>query len=245
MRRIFIILLSACVLAGCASQKKDAAVPAYEAMEEGQAQAAGKSQTDDSRGKNLTGEKAGLLTEAQKAIMAAYMDRYYESVSSLQIKDLSNLFLDSSNIQKAFNRNAWEYLIELRAMQNTDLRLEGYTYELEVDEVLKREDGSVRVELTETSVQNFAAYPDVDSVLFDVRHIFVLELQCKEWRIGNHWQQDGIYQNLLGEYWGQALTEIPEAEHFFEDQRAELIKQAKEQKKIREKPGMRMEQPAV
>ena len=48
------------------------------------------------RGK-LIGENQDLLNDEQKEAIFNYMDRYYEALSSLEMKDLSDLFASSAS----------------------------------------------------------------------------------------------------------------------------------------------------
>lgn len=127
------------------------------------------------------------------------------------------------------NKNGLEYLIGIRSMQQTDLSLAGFYYELTIEEVNILEDGSIEVTGEEWNRQNFSRHPEVDSEQYGIRHRFVLVQQDGEWKIREHLQRDGIYWHLFGEYWGQAVEDIPDAENYFQENLESLLTEAEEQ----------------
>lgn len=190
--------------------------------------------------------------EAAEQAIFSYMERYYEVAAALKMVDLDDLFSDSESSNSALNRNAWEYLTGLRAMQHTDLKLTGYRYELSVEDTRIQKDGSYFISLNENCVLQFAGYPDIDSECYRLRHVYVLVRQEGGWKIREHLQADGVYQNILGEYWNDDLellleesSEIPGAADFFASQKDMLINLSKEQMKLREDSYGRLELPAV
>lgn len=193
-----------------------------------------------------------LFPKAAEQAIFSYMERYYEAAAALKMVDLDDLFSDSESNNSALNRNAWEYLIGLRAMQHTDLRLTGYRYELSIEDSRIQKDGSYFISLNENCVLQFAEHPDVNSECHRIRHVYVLVWQDDSWKIREHLQSDGIYQNILGEYWKDDLEllleeskEIPEATDFFASQKSMLINLSREQMQLRENAHSHLELPAV
>lgn len=171
----------------------------------------------------------------------SYMERYYKAVSALEMTDMEDLFSDNAQENTALNRNTWEYVIGLRAMQKTDLKLDGYRYELAVTAADLQRDGSFYLRLNENSVQRFAQHPDIESGFYNIQHGFWFEKRETGWKIRKHLQSDGIGQNLMGEYWNGDMDacmaedwEIKYAESFFASRREELLRQAEEQRMLRE-----------
>lgn len=186
----------------------------------------------------LIGEKAQLLEASQRDIILRYEKQYFESLASLETAEIEDLFSENAGMQPIFHEKAWEYAIGLRAIQQSDLHLEGYRCELTVDDIIENEDGSITVMLTEHSIQNFAQHPQVDSEFFRVGHEFILVQEGGNWRIQEHWQRDGVYRNMMNGYSRGELLQIPEAESFFETRKEALLELAQEQKKIREDTAM-------
>ena len=183
----------------------------------------------------LVGEAARNLPEEAGALIGDYMDAYFRSVSDLQIvPKLAELFGEPDGLQASMNEKGLEYLIGIRSMQNTDLRLADFYYELEILEVAEQEDGSLSVEAMEWNRQNFARHPEVDSEQYGIRHEFILELQGGKWKIREHLQRDGLYWHLLGEYWGQDPEEIPDPDRYFQERLGTLLDQYAEQIESRE-----------
>ena len=183
----------------------------------------------------LVGEAARNLPEEAGALIGDYMDAYFRSVSDLQIvPELAELFGEPDGLQASMNEKGLEYLIGIRSMQNTDLRLADFYYELEILEVAEQEDGSLSVEAMEWNCQKFARHPEVDSEQYGIRHEFILELQGGKWKIREHLQRDGIYWHLLGEYWGQDPEEIPDPDRYFQERLGTLLDQYAEQIESRE-----------
>ena len=116
----------------------------------------------------LVGEAARNLPEEAGALIGDYMDAYFRSVSDIQIvPELAELFGEPDGLQASMNEKGLEYLIGIRSMQNTDLRLADFYYELEILEVAEQEDGSLSVEAMEWNCQNFARHPEVDSEQYE------------------------------------------------------------------------------
>ena len=97
------------------------------------------------------------LSSEQEQLLHDYFSRQYLSLAKLESGSFAELFSDPQ--QAEYADAALELQLELRRMQPLDYSLTGFEYELEVESVTRLEDGSVRVRLTEDSVQNFAALP--------------------------------------------------------------------------------------
>lgn len=179
----------------------------------------------------FTGEAAGQLLPEQEELLRGYMEAYYQSLTELQAQNLSSLFLENAEEQILMNESATAYVTGLREMQDADLHLADYQYELNVT-LVQEAGGTTEVQLTETSTQNFAQSPDVDSMLYNIRHVFLLAETEEGWKIAEHWQRDNIYRNLLGTNWSwedRSLTmEDPEA--YFPEQVELLLTEARQEK---------------
>ncbi|MDO4285262.1 MAG: amidase domain-containing protein [Eubacteriales bacterium] len=202
------------------------------AQETGTAEARSGAASEDtaSRG-SFAGEAADQLLPEQKALLREYMERYYESLSELEPRELSDLFTQTEEAaqQVLMNGSAISYVTGLRAMQNTDLSLADYRYEMDVTQVSTAADGTVEISMTETSTQNFAQHPEVDTQLYNIRHYFVMRETEDGWRIEEHLQRDGFYWRLLGNYWnweGREL-DVPEPETYFAQRVDTLLEEAR------------------
>lgn len=142
---------------------------------------------------------AGRLTTDQEALLCDYMNTYYTSLALLKARDTSRLFAEDALSQAENDRLVLEALIAIRAMQNTDLSLSGYLFRLTVQSIQKEENtDDIRIRAQEYSVQNFTAYPGVDSESFNVGHNFLLTPVDDGWRIREHRQSGSINRVLLG-----------------------------------------------
>lgn len=176
----------------------------------------------------ISEENQDLLTQDQWSAIQAYMDRYYESLAALEWKDPGDLFADSAAAWKAFNGQTWQYEIQLRAMQKSDLRLDGYVYELRAEEVQQQEDGTVAADIAERSIQNFSQHPWIDSEYPMIRHHFLLENQEGKWYLKEHVQSDGIYWNMYKDFRDQDFEKMENAEETFRKHREALLEEVKE-----------------
>ena len=139
----------------------------------------------------------------------------YEALARLQEPDFSALFSDQTQARASESGIALQ--IGLRTLiDGVDYSLTGYSYTLNCRETIQREDGTVEMNALETSVQNFAQFPGVDSERGRNFHSFVLEETADGWRIRSHMQYDTLYGQLMdgGDWRGdfaQAYTDaMPE-----------------------------------
>ena len=185
------------------------------------------------------GTQAERLPSDAEQLIRAYMERYYESLSKLELTSCSDLFTPDAGEQVLMNESALSYLIGLRSMQDTDLRLADYDYAMEVDEVRQLGDGAWEVFLTETSTQNFMEHPEIDSELFRIRHYFLMEQSEGHLRVKEHLQRDGIYRNLLGDYWNWDVRSMaPQPETYYPERVRELLQEAGTGKAEREEENI-------
>ncbi len=173
----------------------------------------------------FVGDAANRLSEEQKEIIRAYLERYYEAVGSLERADLSDLFAPSAAGEKAFNEKAIEYVIGIRTMQDADLHIKNYRSELTVSEVSANANGSVEAELEERSICRFAQSPDMDSEYSKLKHTFTLVRQNGAWLIQKHMQEDTFFWTLQKDYDRQDLNQIKNAESVFENKKNKLLDQ--------------------
>lgn len=136
-----------------------------------------------------------------KSLVLDYMNLYYDSLACLALcpqDELTALFSKAAPEQALGNYTVWEYLIETRKMQRTDLSMVAYRYTMHTRETEELEDGSLRLMVIENSVQNFAAHPQVDSECIRVYHSFTFVKEDGLWRIRDHMQLDSLYFTLFG-----------------------------------------------
>ncbi len=176
----------------------------------------------------LVGEKKNLLTDTQMEAVFNYMDRYYEALASLEMKELADLFSGSAGGQVAFHENAWEYMIEMRRMQASDLRLDDYFYRLWILEAEVQADGSVNVDIAEQSLLRFQMMPEVTSIYPGYWHDFVLVKEDGKWLLSEHMQWEGAFWNMLKGYQGQDLEEMDDPARVFADRREKLLGQVED-----------------
>ena len=196
------------------------------------------------RGK-LIGDNQDLLTDGQKEAIFNYMDRYYEARSSLEMKDLSDLFAASAAGQKAFHENSWEYMIEMRRMQKSDLRLNEYLYRMWILNVTEQEDGSVDVDMGEQSLLRFALMPEIIAEYPGYWHDFVLVQENGRWVLAGHMQWEGAFWNMLKGHRDEDLEELENADEVFAERKELLLSQVAEDLERREQMHIAAEEGSV
>ena len=139
-----------------------------------------------------------VLTSEQEQILHDYFSRQYLALAKQESTSFGELFSDAQ--QADYADAALDLQLELRRMQPLDYSLTGFEYELEVESITTLEDGSIRIRLTEDSVQNFTALPGVDSRRLGTSHHFVLESTGDRWLIRSHTLFDPLPSTLLYEY---------------------------------------------
>ncbi len=176
----------------------------------------------------LIGGNRELLTDEQMEAIFNYMDRYYETLASLEMKELSDLFASSVAGQIAFHENAWEYMIGMRRMQEADLRLDEYLYRMWILGVEEQEDGSVDVDMAEQSLQRFAMMPEVTSVYPGYWHDFQLVRENGRWVLSGHMQWEGTFWNMMKGYQDEDTELLSDPERIFGDRKRLLLSQVED-----------------
>ena len=166
------------------------------------------------------------LTQEQQEFILSFMDFYYQSLATLTPADPSGYFAPEAYTQAVGNEIVWDYQIELRAIQQTDLSLTHYSYELTVDSVEYQADGSLEIWIDEYSIQNFTAYPGVDSECGSIYHHFVLEDTQDGPKLLEHVQWDSLYWQVMLPYFWEAAPSPEAARQVFTERKDELIAQA-------------------
>lgn len=149
----------------------------------------------------------GELTPGQQELILALVTRLYGSLAVLEVQDPEDLFAPEAEGQLWGNKAVWAYSCGVRLMQPADLSLTGWRAELTFQEMEEEEDGSIHVQVTEDSVQNFRAAPGVDSRQLGVRRHFYLRPAEGEdrWLLTAHSQRDTLYWMVMGRYaWGSS-----------------------------------------
>lgn len=132
------------------------------------------------------------LNREQENLLLSFMDAQYQSLAYLELRDPSELFADPDGGEAIGNRAILEYIIATRKMQRTDLSLVDYRYTLTCQTAEFQEDGTLLLAVTENSIQNFAAHPDVDSESVIIYHTFAMVETEDGWRLGSHIQMDSL-----------------------------------------------------
>lgn len=186
-----VLLLAALLLfVGCGSAQQPAAVATP-------TDAAEPAQEETVPGTvSITGEAAGELTDGQKAVITAFMERYYQSMGRLQVLDCSDLFADED--QLTMHRDVWDLVVEIRQTSKSDLTLLDYAVTLDCTAVEARQDGTVEVRTEETTAMHFAASPQTESRILGMFQGFVLQgSEEAGWRIRRHTAWDSAYYPFM------------------------------------------------
>ena len=184
-----------------------------------------------------TGSTLEGTFQGQRDLIEAYLSRYYGALETFEEPDFSDIFASDAGDWQSLHEEMMSYLIGLRSMQRTDLRLAGYRSELVLEEAPEEQAGPQQVTLTETSIQNFAEHPEVDSVLYGIRHTFVFARENGRWLIEEHTQWDGIFWNMMRELGEDGLEERTDGEAYFAARRETLLEEAREEMELRLEDG--------
>lgn len=222
------LLCAAMLLAGCVAGEKNTNLDEQSAA--GPAGIIGMKQEEESTAE--TGSflyEEGLrqrLSSEQERLLLSYMDCYYASMARLSVVDVSGLFAGDAQLQARGNQAVWEYQIGVRSAQLTDLSLAAYRYTLTCIQIEEQE-GAVRVEALEDSVQNFSAHPQVNSEVYGCHHIFTMKESAGAWKLTGHTQWNSLYIYMTGS--GNDVDTPPgEFDDLYPLRREELLSAAEE-----------------
>ena len=138
------------------------------------------------------------LNTEQERLLLDYMDMYYQSLSYLESEDPTPLFATNSKDRALTRKSAWQVIIDVRKAQRADLSLTAFSYELLCTDIGINDDGSVSISVREKAVQNFTAFPGVDSESHNVYHRFELTDTDERWRLHSHTQMDSANMVAIG-----------------------------------------------
>ena len=201
MKRLLIFLLAAALLCGCGAPSVPAAAP----LPEPEPPAVQQPEEASEPAPKIVGtfvDQGGVLPAGAELAMMAYMDLYYGSLAALELcpqEELTALFAPEAALQAVGNHTVWDYLIQTRQLQNTDLSMTDCRYTLTLGRVEELETGAIRFMVEENSLQHFAAHPEVDSEVMGVRHIFEAVPGPDGWYLTVHMQLDSLYFSLFGD----------------------------------------------
>ena len=211
--RLLLLLAALWVVGGCAAQPLSSS--------------AGKGESDSLAGEVLAAQDAAIeasspdlvvlsgsgtvdyetdetLTPEQEKLLLDYMNLYYQSLADLNAGDPTPLFSPGAADQALARESAWRTTIEVRSVQPVDLSLTAFFYRLTCTAISINSDGDLSVSVREYAIQNFAAYPGVDSESHNVMHRFTLTQTAQGWRLAAHSQMDSANRLALGSMmrWG-------------------------------------------
>ena len=175
------------------------------------------------------------LEQEQESLLLAFMDNYYQSLARLELQDPSALFADPEGGEAIGNRTILEYLISTRKMQRTDLSLVAYRYTLTCQNTEYLEDGSLLLSVTENSIQNFAAHPEIDSESIIIYHTFTMVETEEGWKLKSHIQMDSLTLTLFlqidtlnQETYSITSFGVENPEQYFSNRLEQLLAEAEE-----------------
>ena len=141
----------------------------------------------------LTGAvDAGDLTVSEEhvALMEEFMSAWYIPLAEFGAVDFADMFTEHE--QSDSHADALRTLIAIRQAALTDLRMNSVDYTLTITSV-EKEDGRLRIEADENTVMRFAATPDIDSILYDLPHIFIFDDSGETLQFHHHEADDNPY----------------------------------------------------
>ncbi len=121
------------------------------------------------------GESDYTLTAGQKALIGELMSAWYTDIGTFNENPSYEHFFEKDEDDDAHRHEAAiRTLVAIRKRALEDLRLRRCDTTLTVTGIESRDDGRIRIELTEDSVMRFAGL-DVDSYLYDMPHVFYMK----------------------------------------------------------------------
>ena len=195
---VLCLLLGGCTPAGPAPEQTTSPPPSPSEPQSTQALAAETPEPEAPLGSGEIVYQEGVepLTAEQEAAIHAYMTAAYEALARLEEPDFAALFTNQT--QAAASEAGISLQIALRTMtEGVDYSLTGYRYTLNCRETAVNGDGTVSFQALETSVQNFAQFPGVDSERGRNFHSFVLAETSEGWLVQSHMQYDTLYGRLM------------------------------------------------
>lgn len=129
------------------------------------------------------------VSDARLAVMEQFMTAWYTPLAEFGSPDFGNMF--SKEKQSDSHADALRTLIAIRQAALTDLRMNSVDYTLTITDVEALSDGRLRIEADETAHMRFAATPSIDSILYDLPHIFIFDKDAAT--ISHHEADDNPY----------------------------------------------------
>ena len=152
----------------------------------------GESATVQKEFERIAGASKLGMTSGQELLLLDYMERYYQSIGSLDIVAIRDLF--ATEQEAAFHRCIWRSIVAIRQAAREDLSLTGYSYTLMADKMDVESEGICTVVLLENNVQYFAALDGVPSEQWKVKHTFTIQrLTGDRWVIKSHLSEDAPF----------------------------------------------------
>lgn len=150
-------------------------------------------------GGSIKGDYSEQMTAGQVKAVTDFMDIYYQSLGTLQVRDCGSLF--ASRSQASAHMRAWNALVTIRSNALVDLSLTDYDYELEFDGLQELENGMTGYVFYENTTLHFSATKDTDSMIMNMFHIFSLTgSEETGWKIDFHFSRDSSYFSYMFDY---------------------------------------------
>lgn len=157
-------------------------------------------------------DEGNLLTEQQRALLQDFMLRWYTPLAYFDEPSFGGVFSEKETLER--HEGALRTLITIRRAALTDLRMLEVDWTLSVKSAQVQDDGYYAVEAEETTAMRFAATPQVESLLFDLPHEFLLDISGQTPTLVWHDADDNpyfSYQYEEGESMDATLSRIQRA----------------------------------
>ncbi len=146
-------------------------------------------------------DTTGQLDRRQTEVLQKYATMYAQTLRSMQPRDISSLYADTSSAAYNLNQTALKVLTSIRSMRDTDLTLEYATVEYTVNNV-ESSGNKTTVYLQESNTQKFH-HLSQPSLSANLNHIFTLTEKNGNWYISDHEHEEDFYL-LATECWEDA-----------------------------------------
>ena len=146
-------------------------------------------------------DNTGSLNRQQIAVLEKYATLYAQTLQSMQPRDISSLYRDTSSAAYNLNSTALKVLTSIRGMREKDLTLEYAVVDYTVNNV-ENGSGKATVYLQESNTQKFR-HLSQPSLSTNLNHIFTLVENNGDWLISKHEHEEDFYL-LTAECWDDA-----------------------------------------
>jgi len=154
---------------------------------------------------NINFDSGELDSEATK-LVTDFFRTYYGALSNLEKVDISKYYLPDATKQIKLYQTALDYLVEVRLMQETDLRITNTRAELKVTK-LSVEDGLISLTVNEDCYVKFKELNGLETEILGVENIFRIDTTTGEYKLKAYRKVQGFFI-LFREFYNDDIEKL-------------------------------------